>query len=101
LPRAGAGAQRHRGAEATSGHGHTGAAARARGAAEGGAAAARRAHGIGFRFDAAAPQLVKKGHQLLVTLLLMNAAAMEVRQRQLACRAAAAPPRCASCQGRR
>ncbi len=38
---------------------------------------------VAFGFDAAfAPaQLVKKGHQLLVTLLLMNAAAMEVRRR--------------------
>lgn len=36
---------------------------------------------VAFGFDAAcATQLVKKGHQLLVTLLLMNAAAMEVRR---------------------
>ena len=89
---AGAGSQRHRRAEATSCHGHTGAAARrCRGRAAGGEA---RRH-IGGRLDASfSSQLVKKGHQLLVTLLLMNAAAMEVRPIAAPRRAAAALRRC-------
>ena len=43
---------------------------------------------------ARAPQLVHKGHQLLVTLLLMNAAAMEVRVRPAQWDAACVPASC-------